>query len=153
VSPDGIPNLSPKGTIRVWDDQSLFFLDIASPNTRSNLRLNPWIELNVVDTLSRRGYRFLGRATLHTGDEVHRRAVDRIASEEGVRYDADGVVLIRVHRALPLWSPGYDHIDGELAMRALWRTRRQELDAEFESHITRHGEFVVRDAADPSVER
>jgi len=37
VSPDGRPNLSPKGTIRVWDDEHLFFLDIASPQTRANL--------------------------------------------------------------------------------------------------------------------
>jgi hypothetical protein len=43
VRPDGKPNLSPKGTIRVWDDRQLFFLDLASPGTRANLpfRLSP----------------------------------------------------------------------------------------------------------------
>ena len=61
VTPDGRPNLSPKGTIRVWDDQHLFFCDIASPGTRANLLAHPWIEVNIVDTASRRGYRFLGR--------------------------------------------------------------------------------------------
>jgi len=30
VTPDGRPNLSPKGTIRVWDDEHLLFCDIAS---------------------------------------------------------------------------------------------------------------------------
>lgn len=56
VTPDGRPNVSPKGTIRVWDDNRLFFLDIASPGTRANLARSPWMEINVVDQLSRRGY-------------------------------------------------------------------------------------------------
>ena len=30
VTPEGRPNLSPKGTIRVWDDTHLYFLDNAS---------------------------------------------------------------------------------------------------------------------------
>ena len=74
VTPDGQPNLSPKGTIRVWDDNRLFFLDIASPKTRANLEQNPKIELNVVEHLSRRGYRFFGTATLHRYDDVFREA-------------------------------------------------------------------------------
>jgi predicted pyridoxine 5'-phosphate oxidase superfamily flavin-nucleotide-binding protein len=77
VTADHRPNLSPKGTIRVWDDDHLFFLDIASPKTRANLEQNPWIELNVVDQTSRRGYRFLGVASLHPGDEVYGEATGR----------------------------------------------------------------------------
>jgi predicted pyridoxine 5'-phosphate oxidase superfamily flavin-nucleotide-binding protein len=41
VTPEGRPNLSPKGTIGVWDDTHLFFLDIASPGTRANLARSP----------------------------------------------------------------------------------------------------------------
>ena len=33
VTPDGRPNLSPKGTTGLWDDERLFFADIASPGT------------------------------------------------------------------------------------------------------------------------
>ena len=74
VSPDGMPNVSPKGTIGVWDDQQLFFLDLASPGTRANLQTRPWMELNVVEQLSRRGYRFFGPATLHVGDAIFEEA-------------------------------------------------------------------------------
>jgi len=35
--PDGTPNLSPKGTISVWDDDHLVFADIRSPGTITNL--------------------------------------------------------------------------------------------------------------------
>lgn len=37
VTPEGRPILSLKGTVGVWDDTRLFFLDIASPGTRANL--------------------------------------------------------------------------------------------------------------------
>ena len=119
VTPDGRPSLSPKGTIRVWDDEHLFFLDIASPRTRANLRENPWIEINVVDGLSRRGYRFLGRAELHTEGAVFDAACRRIAEDEGEDYPAEAVTLIRVERALPVISPGYAHLPDESAMRTM----------------------------------
>jgi predicted pyridoxine 5'-phosphate oxidase superfamily flavin-nucleotide-binding protein len=54
VTPEGRPTLSPKGTIRVWDERHIYFCDIASPNTRRNIEENRWIEVNVVD-LSRGG--------------------------------------------------------------------------------------------------
>src|SRR4051812_48046511 len=79
VTPDGRPNLSPKGTIRVWDDARLFFLDIASPGTRANLAHTPWMELNVVEQLSRRGYRFSGPAAVHVaGSAVYDEATRRV---------------------------------------------------------------------------
>jgi len=64
VCPDGTPNLSPKGTTTVWDDDHLVFADICSPGTIENLRGNPAIEINVVDPVVRKGYRFKGRATV-----------------------------------------------------------------------------------------
>jgi predicted pyridoxine 5'-phosphate oxidase superfamily flavin-nucleotide-binding protein len=139
VTPDGRPSLSPKGTVRAWDESHLFFCDIASPGTRANLERNPWIELNIVDTTSRRGYRFFGPATLHRDDDVYRQAVGRITQEEGAAYPVECVVLIAIERALPLVSPGYDHVADEWAMRAIWRERRPMLDAEFERHIERRG--------------
>ncbi len=139
VDGDGRPNLSPKGTIRVWDDRHLFFCDIASPNTRRNLERSPWIELNVVDPLSRRGYRFRGKATLHTDGPVYQDATARIAADEGDAYPVHAVVLIEVERALPLVSPGYWHVTDEHEMRRMWKERRAELDAAFERHLEEHG--------------
>ena len=45
VCPDGTPNLSPKGTTNVWDDDHLMFADIYSPGTIKNLLNNPSIEM------------------------------------------------------------------------------------------------------------
>ena len=56
VFPDGTPNLSPKGTTAVWDDDHIVFADIRSPATVSNLRRNPSTEINVVDPVVPKGY-------------------------------------------------------------------------------------------------
>ncbi len=141
VTAEGRPNLSPKGTIRVWDDTTLFFLDIASPGTRANLEARPWMELNVVDQLSRRGYRFAGPALLHTQGAVYDDACRRVFGEEGARYAVAGVVLLQVGTAAPVVSPGYLHVRDEAAMRATWRERRAALDREFEAFIERQGPF------------
>jgi uncharacterized protein len=141
VTADGRPNLSPKGTIRVWDDTNLFFLDIASPGTRANLAARPWMELNVVDQLSRRGYRFAGPAAMHTQGAIFDEGCRRLFGEEEAKYPVAGVVVLQVETAAPLISPGYLHVSAEADMRAQWRERRAALDREFEAFIERLGSF------------
>jgi uncharacterized protein len=135
VTPDGRPNVSPKGTIRSWDDTSLFFLDIASPGTRANLAANPYMELNVVDQLSRRGYRFSGPAELHRDGPQFHEALRRVFGDGPARYPVAGVVFLRIERAAALMSPGYAHVQDEAEMRADWRKRRAALDQEFEEFL------------------
>jgi uncharacterized protein len=139
VTPEGLPNLSPKGTIRVWDQTHLFFLDLASPGTTRNLLSNPWIEINVVDPLSRRGYRFLGTATVHADDDVYHQALQRVFEGKPATYPVNAVVLIGVTRAMPVESPAYDRVEDESDLRAEWRLRREALENEFERHIEQHG--------------
>jgi predicted pyridoxine 5'-phosphate oxidase superfamily flavin-nucleotide-binding protein len=143
VSPDGKPNVSPKGTIRVWDDRHLFFLDIASPGTRANLQARPWMELNVVDQLSRRGYRFFGPVTVHVGDAIFEEATQRVQSQEQAAYPVAAVILLALERAAALVSPGYWRVPDERAMRALWRERRAALDEEFEAYLAQAEPFRV----------
>jgi len=137
VTQGGMPNLSPKGTIRVWDEHHLFFLDIASPATRENLRHNPYMEINVVEHLSRRGYRFFGRAELHHSDPVYEEARRKVFEEEKTEYPVKHVVLLQVERADALISPGYLHIHSEAEMRRAWRERRAALDKEFDHHASK----------------
>ena len=46
---DGRPNVSPKGSFRVLDEEHVVFADIASPRTMANLRENPKIAAIVFD--------------------------------------------------------------------------------------------------------
>ena len=140
VTPEGRPNLSPKGTIRVWDDQHLFFLDIASPGTRTNLAHAPWLELNVVDQLSRRGYRFAGTASLHEpGSSVYEEGVRRVYGDATPFSQPLAVVLLAVERAAPVLSPAYWRGLNENEIRAQWRERRVALDREFEAYLAQVG--------------
>jgi predicted pyridoxine 5'-phosphate oxidase superfamily flavin-nucleotide-binding protein len=41
AAPDGTPNVSPKGTFIVLDDETIAFGEIRSPGTLRNLRANP----------------------------------------------------------------------------------------------------------------
>ena len=126
VCPDGTPNLSPKATMKVWDDDHLIFADIASPGTMANLRLNPAIEINMVDVFLRKGYRFKGTASvIATGPQfddamkLYTGGGQRVQSR--VANTIRAFVLVKVSRALPLISPGYVGDVTEDEMRAQWQ--------------------------------
>jgi predicted pyridoxine 5'-phosphate oxidase superfamily flavin-nucleotide-binding protein len=126
VCPDGSPNLSPKGTTAVWDDDHLVFADICSPDTIANLRANPAVEINVVDPLARMGYRFKGAARVfgegsdyEAGLEFYRRRGSTSAKPH--------IVLVKVNFAAELISPAYDSGQSEVAVRAKWRAYWEQL--------------------------
>jgi predicted pyridoxine 5'-phosphate oxidase superfamily flavin-nucleotide-binding protein len=109
VCPDGTPNLSPKGTTAVWDDDHLVFADLASPGTMANLRENPAIEINVVDPVTRMGYRFKGHAEVHVEGSVFDNVIAFYQRERQIApARVRGVAMMIVERAAPLVSPAYD---------------------------------------------
>src|SRR2546423_939093 len=107
VNADGTPNLSPKGTVAVLDDEHLVFADIRSPRTIENLRRNPALEINVVDPISRKGYRFRGRATL-VADGPRFEEILAFYHARGSTSPIETIVVIDVERAEPVSSPAYD---------------------------------------------
>ena len=128
VNDDGTPNLSPKGTIAVLDHDHLVFGDIRSPQTLANVRQRPTMEINIVDPISRKGYRFRGQATVVDGGEQYDRFV-ALCRERGTTNPMREIVVIAVERAEPLVSPAYDTGGVESEIRAKWRTHHADLDA------------------------
>jgi predicted pyridoxine 5'-phosphate oxidase superfamily flavin-nucleotide-binding protein len=120
VCPDGAPNLSPKGTTAVWDDDHLVFADICSPNTIANLRANPAVEINVVDPLVRRGYRFKGTARVFNQGPDYEAGLEFYRQRGSISAKAH-IVLVTVERAAELVSPAYDSGQSEAAVAAKWR--------------------------------
>ena len=119
VCADGTPNLSPKGTTNVWDDDHLIFADIYSPGTVSNLLINPSIEINVVDPLIRKGYRFKGSAkVLSEGPRFEE--ILAFYRKSGSTYTIRHIVLVKVERILPLMSPVYDTGISEEDVKNRW---------------------------------
>jgi predicted pyridoxine 5'-phosphate oxidase superfamily flavin-nucleotide-binding protein len=121
VNPDGTPNLSPKGTFEILDDEHLIYLDIRSPNTARNIENGSRVEVNFVDPFLRKGFRFRGRAAvLAPSSEEGRALFARVPGWQRRAETYRAVVKIRVEHAAPLISPGYDFGATEEETRANW---------------------------------
>jgi predicted pyridoxine 5'-phosphate oxidase superfamily flavin-nucleotide-binding protein len=130
VCPDGTPNLSPKGTTAVWDDDHLVFANIRSPGTLANLRQNANVEVNVVDPFVRKGYRFKGVASILDSGALYDKAIV-FYKERGSRVSAiREVVIVRVQSVHPIDSPAYDLGLTEDEVRARWERYFQSLRAQ-----------------------
>ena len=124
VCPDGSPNVSPKGSTRVWDDDHLFFADICSPQTIANIRAGSLVEVNVVDPFVRKGYRFKGRAVIHEpGSAIFAEGIERMRADGSkLTGRVKAIVMIEVRDAAPLVSPAYD--DGVMTEADMLETQR-----------------------------
>ena len=120
VTSDGKPNISPKGTIIVWDPQTLAFADIRSPDTMKNLKENPNIEINVIDPLLRKGFLFEGQAQIIQDGTVY----DEILSyyrQNGIKSQITSIVLVSVSTVSDVTSPLYDMGITEEEIKSKWQ--------------------------------
>ncbi len=133
VCPDGTPNLSPKGTTAVWDSEHLVFAHLHSQRTVANIEItNSIVEINVVDPILRKGYRFKGPAAVHRDGSVFEAGLRFYQQRSGLQAHRIGaIVLVSVEQVAPLLSPAYDDGTTEdeveqrsLALYGLTRTRR-----------------------------
>lgn len=125
VTPDGKPNLSPKGSLKVWDDRHLAFADIASPVTIRNLEKNPYIEINLVHPFLRRGYRFKGKAQVLRDGPEFTFVAEELWNREGRQYPVNAVVKVFVEEIYPVLSPAYTFNQNvtEAAVKSVWLKR------------------------------
>jgi predicted pyridoxine 5'-phosphate oxidase superfamily flavin-nucleotide-binding protein len=133
VSDDGSPNLSPKGSTDVWDDDHLYCCDICSPQTVANIRRGSLVEVNVVDPFLRKGYRFKGAAIVHDpGSAGFDEGVERMRTAGSKLADrAQSIIVLEVAHTEPVISPAYD--DGtvtEADVLALHQARYAALHAQ-----------------------
>ena len=78
------------------------------------------IEINVVDVLSRKGYRFKGVATIFDSGPLFGELL-HFYTKRGSRTAKHHIVLVKVERAAPLVSPAYDQGQTEVQITAYWR--------------------------------
>jgi predicted pyridoxine 5'-phosphate oxidase superfamily flavin-nucleotide-binding protein len=127
VCADGSPNLSPKGSTYVWDDDHLFFAHVRSPQTVDNIRRGSLVEVNVVDPLVRKGYRFKGPGEVHDrGTNRYDEGIERLREAGSTLVDRiKAIVVIEVLEARAVVSPVYD--DGRLTEADVARMFRERL--------------------------
>ena len=70
ASKEGKPNVSPKGSFRVLDDENVVFANIASPRTMANIKENPQLTAIIFDRSTRKGCRIWGKAEVVNSGEI-----------------------------------------------------------------------------------
>jgi len=120
ISPDNTPNVSPKGTILAWDDEHLIFADIKSPHTISNLENNTSVEINVVDPILRKGYRFKGKGMILKDNEEFSKIL-KFYEEKGIKSKINAVVMVKVDTLSEVTSPLYDLGFSEEEIKEKWK--------------------------------
>ncbi len=75
VSREGIPNVTPKGSVKVLDEQHLAFADLFSLKTRKNLEENKHVAVTVIDPATHQGYQVKGTAELLSSGPLYEQTV------------------------------------------------------------------------------
>lgn len=109
------------------EEAHLFFADVRSPQTVANIRRGSAVEVNIVDPLTRKGYRFKGRAEVHErATHLYAECVETMREAGSSLVDrVKSIVVIEVREARPLSSPIYD--DGSVGEADVVRMFRERL--------------------------
>ena len=91
---DGTPNIGPKGSLYVFDDETLAYSEGTGQKTLKNLQQNPKVAVMVVDREKTDGYQVKGTAELLTGGDFFEQVAKRL--EERKRPRPKSVVKIRI---------------------------------------------------------
>ena len=87
TSKDGMPNVAPKGSFRVADDEHVIFGEMGQRHTLANLRENPQVSAIVLDAVNRKGCRIWGKAeVLDSGDLLEAMAAEFAARGVKIPY-------------------------------------------------------------------
>ena len=120
VSSDGLPNISPKGTIIAWSSEVLAFADIRSPDTVKNLQNNPNVEINVIDPLLRKGYLFKGVAKL-INSGLQYDEILQYYRDNGITSPINAIILVDLSCISDVTSPLYDMGISEDEIKSKWK--------------------------------
>ncbi len=129
VTAGGRPNVSPKGTFIVLDDETIAFGEIRSPQTVTNLTNTPELEVNFVDQWTRKGVRVRGSAQMvRRGTAEFGGLIDQWEGIWGDLADRINLIVkIPVDQVKPLSTPPYDDGVTEEDMIAMYKAKYSEI--------------------------
>jgi predicted pyridoxine 5'-phosphate oxidase superfamily flavin-nucleotide-binding protein len=103
VSKDGIPNIGYKGSVMVFDDESLAYWERTRQGTLQNVEENPNVMILFRDPAARAAWRFVGKATVYKEgplrDQVMARTVQAELERDPERKGY--AVIVKVDKVLP----------------------------------------------------
>jgi len=98
VSPDGYPNIGPKGTMRVYDYGSLAYIEFVGKQHYENVKSNPRVAVACIDFAGREGYRFVGDAEVHESGDLY----DKLSAPFPPERKPKAAVIIQIERVYAL---------------------------------------------------
>jgi predicted pyridoxine 5'-phosphate oxidase superfamily flavin-nucleotide-binding protein len=125
VSADGRPNVSPKGTFIVLDEETIAFGEMRSPNTMANLAHQSEVEVSFVDVLSRKGVRIRGEARIIEPSAEYDALTPKFQSIWGDELLTmfNVFIVISCAEVKPLQSPIFETGYQESDLRAQWKSK------------------------------
>lgn len=100
VDENGNPQIGPKGTLRVLDDEHLIYNEETGHQSWHNVQVNPKIAAAFHPFPGMKGFRVEGRATIHQDDDIFKEAEEFAASKNLPK--ALAAVVISVDRTVSL---------------------------------------------------
>ncbi len=104
-SKDGVPNVAPKGSMRLMDEETLLFADLFPGKTSENLKENSNISVAFVKPDTFEGYQVKGRAELLTSGDIYEKTVEAISKAPMDLPKPHAAVVIKVDKVYNL-APG-----------------------------------------------
>lgn len=104
VNPDGTPNVGPKRSTRVLDDEHLAYNEVTARQSWANVTAGSKVAIAVVDRETMRGYRFVGIPEVITSGELFDQAVAMMRAR-GMAAPLTAVVTVRVDQIYNLGAP------------------------------------------------
>ncbi|MDD1769122.1 MAG: pyridoxamine 5'-phosphate oxidase family protein [Methanomassiliicoccales archaeon] len=107
VSKDGVPNVAPKGSLTVVDEETILFADLLPGKTRNNIAENPNVAIAFVDGKTMKGYQIKGKSQSMKDGKVYDETCKRIAALPMKLPKPNAAVVIKVQEVYVL-TPGPD---------------------------------------------
>ena len=104
VCEDGTPEIGPKRSTRVFDDQHIMFAEVTGKQTWANVMRGSRVAIAVADRDKRIGYRFVGTPEVITSGPLFDQMAEGM-KKAGIPSPLKGVVKIRVERIFNLGAP------------------------------------------------
>jgi predicted pyridoxine 5'-phosphate oxidase superfamily flavin-nucleotide-binding protein len=104
ISKDGVPNVGYKGSVMVFDDESLAYWERTLQGTAENVEANPHVMILFRNPTTRASWRFVGKATVHKEGPLREQVMARTVPAELERDpERKGYgVIVKVDKVLPL---------------------------------------------------
>lgn len=93
VSKDGVPNIVPKGSTQIMDDENLLFQEGFGGQTYQNILDGSKVAIAVVDAKIPDGYRLIGTPAVHTSGSVF----DQVAEAAAKKNRPKPMAVVVVH--------------------------------------------------------